>query len=109
MIDSIYRAFTQREWADLERRHAARGGRPVVRADSASAHDQPMDASGLFVHRELDLSNRPIFTFSLPEGVSKRDSWMAPYCGVVQLQTALTNDTARTRRLHQQFLVEHGL
>lgn len=106
-----YTPLTQRELADLQRRHIARGGRPVVRADSAGTYpqDQEMDASGMLVHREFDQSNRPHITFSLPEGVSKRESWLKPYMAPTMLMTALTNSTKETARQHQRFLAEHGL
>ncbi|CAE6944146.1 hypothetical protein R75471_05525 [Paraburkholderia domus] len=101
--------LTARELADLEARHRARGGRLVVRADSASAADQEMDASGLFVHREFDQSNRPHLTFSLPEGETKMSTWMKNYTAPKMLMTALTNSTKETARQHQNFLREHGL
>ncbi|CAE6876170.1 hypothetical protein R69608_01420 [Paraburkholderia nemoris] len=36
---------------------------------------------GLHMVEKMDESNRPIRTFELAPGATKRSTWMAPYCG----------------------------
>lgn len=111
MTDSFWKpeGLSATELADLQRRHVARGGRPVVRADSASAADQEMDSAGLFVHTTLDQANRPIREFELPEGQTKRSTWMGAHMAPAMLQIGLTNNVVETRRQAQRFMAEHGL
>jgi len=105
--DQYFKALNTREWADLQRRHLARGGESVVRADSRNDHERPMDAQGLFVNTEIDHAGRPIRTFELPPGQDKRSTWLAPFLAPIGLQVALTNNVHNTHKQAQAFLNEH--
>lgn len=106
--DQYFKALNAREWADLQRRHLARGGESVVRADSGLAHgERPMDAQGLFVNTHFDNAGRPIRTFELPPGQDKRSTWLAPFLAPIGLQVALTNNVHNTRKQGQAYLNEH--
>jgi len=51
------------------------------------------DSAGLQMHVEYDASNRPINTFELQYGQTKRGTWMAPYCAPMYQQIRINRNT----------------
>jgi hypothetical protein len=91
---------------------------PVWVPDAPVAKSQPpryptrgkLGADGLMHHEIADRTGRVITEFSLPDGRSKRDTWMNPYCLAPQLMIALDKNPseAKTARRLEEYCARNS-
>ena len=63
-----------------------RGENPNIRDYTTARADSTVTTNGLRMITTKDHADRPIYTFELPAGGTKRTTWMAPYCAEPHLQ-----------------------